>query len=526
MNSYNIELAFPFHAFAKNHHKSKPDFSASFPGKTLTTRDIQQSKWEKVSFMMEVKPEKSQNPFSPNRAGQTHQDTIIQIARNARCLLLAHGYLAAFVVGIYGEDAHIARFDHSSCVVSPSFNIRTRPEFLQQFFWHFTHPKLSGPVVGFDPTVRPLEPEDKAWVKRWLEELEEEVTDFNTDIRYCRRVQVFDEKTHAMSSWIMYRPVDINARLFSRATTVWRAIEDTRVPDADAGGLIDLPDAPKPRLRILKESWRQVVRKSEASFYHRLSERIPEDERIGLTKLECGGDLGQWEVRQWEQSSPNVSCMDGQRDLRLSPGPRPSTPRSPSPSPSDTTLSSDGGSTSPAPPTPEPFPIPYPQHQTFSWTITRGSEFTYRERSHMRFVVADVGRPLTKAKNSRELVAAFRDAIEGVFLDPLPKHLRDLTDIFLPGHRLACVKGGVLHRDVSVGNILIVDKPERARFKGFIHDFDYSSMEEDLPDLLEDSGDPDDPLCDDDEDVWSGDESETTKNKVDPRQKERTVSTP
>ena len=35
---------------------------------------------------------------------------------------------------------------------------------------------------------------------------------------------------------------------------------------------------------------------------------------------------------------------------------------------------------------------------------------------------------------------------------------------------------GVLHRDVSVGNILIVDRPEPNAFRGFIHDFDCSSM--------------------------------------------------
>ena len=37
---------------------------------------------------------------------------------------------------------------------------------------------------------------------------------------------------------------------------------------------------------------------------------------------------------------------------------------------------------------------------------------------------------------------------------------------------------GVLHRDVSVGNILIVDRPEPNSFRGFIHDFDCSSMTE------------------------------------------------
>ena len=38
-------------------------------------------------------------------------------------------------------------------------------------------------------------------------------------------------------------------------------------------------------------------------------------------------------------------------------------------------------------------------------------------------------------------------------------------------------RAGILHRDVSVNNILIVDDPEdQASFVGFIHDFDYSWM--------------------------------------------------
>ncbi len=38
-------------------------------------------------------------------------------------------------------------------------------------------------------------------------------------------------------------------------------------------------------------------------------------------------------------------------------------------------------------------------------------------------------------------------------------------------------RGGVLHRDVSSGNILIVEEPqERPSSKGILHDYDYSSM--------------------------------------------------
>ena len=40
---------------------------------------------------------------------------------------------------------------------------------------------------------------------------------------------------------------------------------------------------------------------------------------------------------------------------------------------------------------------------------------------------------------------------------------------------------GVLHRDVSLGNILLVDDPDEDSFFGFMHDWDYSSKTPDEP---------------------------------------------
>ncbi|KAI0648618.1 hypothetical protein C8Q79DRAFT_903294, partial [Trametes meyenii] len=52
------------------------------------------------------------------------------------------------------------------------------------------------------------------------------------------------------------------------------------------------------------------------------------------------------------------------------------------------------------------------------------------------------------------------------------------------GHRFAMERGGILHRDVSNGNILIVDRPTGRKHPctGILHDFDYSSMTLSPPD--------------------------------------------
>ena len=50
----------------------------------------------------------------------------------------------------------------------------------------------------------------------------------------------------------------------------------------------------------------------------------------------------------------------------------------------------------------------------------------------------------------------------------------------LLGYRLAWERAGVLHRDISLGNILIMYELEEEGHSGVIHDFDHSATT-DLP---------------------------------------------
>ena len=57
-----------------------------------------------------------------------------------------------------------------------------------------------------------------------------------------------------------------------------------------------------------------------------------------------------------------------------------------------------------------------PLQQTFTWRQTYTdpeSPQWHRERSHMRLVVNEVGRPITQFLTTRELIMAVRDAIIG-----------------------------------------------------------------------------------------------------------------
>ncbi|EJF59133.1 hypothetical protein DICSQDRAFT_128435 [Dichomitus squalens LYAD-421 SS1] len=387
---------FPYADFASNHHKSYPDIAVSFPGQILDA-ETSHLDWPRFSMIVELKAE-NEDPFCGK--GLQYCGTLVQLAVNARNLLHAHSLLAAFVIGVYGDMVRIARFDHAGAIFSQSLSLRVVDDLriIQRFFWNFAHPNDGETVVGCDPTVRRLTPDDEEWLKHRLE-----LAGVSTEgllSSEARRAEVFNDDVSGnagvSAAYILFKALDVNDRLFSRATTVWLGICDTR--SLVNGRLVDLSVDSIPaedlKVRIVKDAWRPVVRRSEKDFYARLS-RVPPAERVGVPSLVCGGDLGERE-------------------------------------------------------------------QTFTWRQSRGSEYWHRERSHMRFVVDKVGRPLIKFRNTREMTAAIRDAIRG--------------------HRVAMTRAGILHRDVSVNNILIVDDPvEQDSFTGFIHDFDYSSMSREFP---------------------------------------------
>ncbi|KAI0675551.1 hypothetical protein C8Q78DRAFT_331038 [Trametes maxima] len=477
---------FPFNAFVKHHHHTRPDISFGFPGEKTFIR----GSWQHVSMVVEAKGHEEDDPFP--RKGLKNVRTVEQLAKNARNLMLAHGFLCSFVVGIYGHIVRLVRFDHTCALVSKAFDLRRSgsAKILQRFLWHFVHPRIGDTVVGCDPTVSRLDKASQEWVKKQLEKgdtvgWEKHVGELDKG----RRVEVYDEKTGRCIPYLLYHLVDVNGRLFSRATMVWRAMEDTRV--WKGGRLIDDGHRPKPpKPQILKEAWRQLVRTAEATFYDRISSRISDEERYGVPKMVCGGDIGDFELRWWEETGKRWGREEDAEDgtppaegrkpaSARGSASRTSTKRSKKSSTSSSRLlfSSIGSVGGPAvgeeaesshgyiPE--EDFPFDYPQHQTYSWRLAQGTKEWHRERSHMRIVIDDVGRPLTEFTCTHELVGALRDAIIG--------------------HRLLWEKANILHRDVSVGNILIKDDRKQSnKFTGFLHDFDHSFMEP-VPDAMADS---------------------------------------
>ena len=127
----------------------------------------------------------------------------------------------------------------------------------------------------------------------------------------------------------------------------------------------------------------------------------------------------------------------------------------------------------------------------------------------MRFVVDDVGRPITEFPSTRTLTKGMRDAIRGT--TRLCTGFVQEPYCGIVGHKQAWEKARVLHKDVSDGNILLSDNPLGNTFEGFLHDFDYSAME-DLAELLGDDEGIDDTA------------DKANKSEAHQSQKERTVS--
>ena len=243
-----------------------------------------------------------------------------------------------------------------------------------QFFWHFVHPAEDVPFVGWDPraTIRKLTPEDRTWLKA-----RQALANFkiagDIALTEAHRVEVYDNNAGdgparaEPRAYILFKPVDVNGRLFSRAITVWYGIRDARI-SVDGHHLVNPPDrvsADDLRVRIIKDTWRQLARRPETDFYHRLSV-IPPNECVGLPSIVCGGDLGEKEVQDWESAlygAPAPTPLTAvQHETRLF------SPASPLGSLSST-LASLYASTSSL-----QLPVHRPMQQTFIWRQARGAK--------------------------------------------------------------------------------------------------------------------------------------------------------
>ncbi|OSD02562.1 hypothetical protein PYCCODRAFT_1410479 [Trametes coccinea BRFM310] len=95
-------------------------------------------------------------------------------------------------------------------------------------------------------------------------------------------------------------------------------------------------------------------------------------------------------------------------------------------------------------------------------TSTLDGDIFVGERVHTRLVMKEIGRPLESFKDWRELTSVVHDALKA--------------------HQMAWVHHGILHRDLSVGNILIYDSATRSgpQAVGLLSDWDLAKTKEEV----------------------------------------------
>ncbi|KAH9930133.1 uncharacterized protein B0H18DRAFT_995345 [Fomitopsis serialis] len=456
-------ILFPFKAWEDEHNYTMPDILCRFPdnGARLKLGGA----WKDISMVFEIKPTSGEDPIGKYgvKPSKRETGTLTQLAKSARNLLLTHGMLFVFVVGIYGDIARIYRVDHAACVVSRSFDIKETPWPLHELLWRFCHYQapergvagapLTFMLLGADPSVQRATEGDvklaeEMCAKVGIESLTE------TDKQACRWITIprySEDGTEAGATrYLIYRIRSLNPRLFSRATIVWDALEEgtwepCAIKDAWRQLARDREDVLYDEIRgaFQSRSWRELF--EDYVFMHRNDgpEEKPSIPTGPFQVDDQGCPMLPPEIEEMlvdAQLDPTVAELYGLPETSYSDdlGAREAN-QSLRPDSGDIAGARDGLNPV-ANSTDQP---PMYGHRTICGQLRDPQKAEYDERSHMRLIMKTT---------TRELIRAFRDAIIG--------------------HRQAYL-AGVIHRDVSEGNVMLCDT-WIIFFAGFLLDFDYS----------------------------------------------------
>ncbi|PCH38930.1 hypothetical protein WOLCODRAFT_167705 [Wolfiporia cocos MD-104 SS10] len=445
----------PYKELAPAMSKTFPDIIGVLPGTPVD----EEAPWSQIGLVVEIKGANHLDPM--DSASQRANADLVQIADTALNLLSAHGAQYAYVLHVLGCFARIYRFDHASAVVSRCFDYIDKHQFISKFFYRLLRPPYSDQIVlngqdnfSFAVTesfVRGL------GIPGLIEE----------DLYWNRVVTIPSVSRH----FLTLRPIHFGSRLFSRATLVQEGLqvyrrslpEDRRLTREDSNGTSPSLQR-KGKAHSINNTWGLVPHgqarrgddadSSSMVVEHSGAPDVPieqaraddsVDSRAGRPKDSSSSArddlldgfliervIIKEQYRQTERMNEVVHYNKINAYLEKHNIPNYGLAKM--------LYGEDLGSSCSL-------------HVTISATAKDPKNGPQNERSHMRVVLDTVGESLDKFTSTKQLVQAIRDAIIG--------------------HLLAYLSG-VLHRDVSFGNVMLVRKGV-VKLCGFIHDFDYSS---------------------------------------------------
>ncbi|KAL6306920.1 hypothetical protein BKA93DRAFT_878237 [Sparassis latifolia] len=461
LNYSNFSMRFPYMSRDPYHRQAKTDLTVSYPG---TAETLCAPRWSDISLAIDVKPCQTDDPTW--QFSKEHANTVMGLVSSGHNLLMGHMGLFAFLINIFGHRACIFRFDHSSVIASPQFNYVQRPELLKQFFWNFVNPLLGTAISGVDPLVTVPTNLELAWAR-------------NLD-----QGKVETENGEIMiKGFLTVKLLFIDPCLFSRSTMIWSAIER----DDESG-----------EQYVIKDSWQPQDPQSETVYYSHILKTLREQNEhpFGLAVVQAGIDLG---VKEDNERMEPYGPPPEQPVLRKPPSHGLDSSSAPLASSSSRTGDVDLFSLSPLSALPSS-PLPTKNVNLFSLSplsLPPPSPATTGNVDH--FSLSPLSPPPSSKRlwitvpesayrnptNSPELSQVFFECAgrspdpvniqtPGIPLSKFPstKRVVDALCGAIEGRQRAC-SGGVLRRDVSEGDVYMIDgKP----YKGCIGDSDYSSF--------------------------------------------------
>ncbi|KAK7048090.1 Pkinase-fungal domain-containing protein [Favolaschia claudopus] len=366
-------------------HDTMPDAMLGRPGVIATKI----KEWLDAGLVIEFKFKRDIFKGDKINPAIQSQEALVQVTKNARSLLTAHGACHVYVVTVFQcSQARIFRFDRAGFIATEAFDWLEHTDVLPRFLYRMynTYP---GHMVGDDDTISiPTAQEKKNMYDAICEipfynEKYQDVAAATKDSLWIKarvfRVVNGERVDKVVRCFTFGESPLITDSLFGRATRVYRVVlEDDRY------------ESP-PTVFALKDSWRQACRRPEVDFYDVIAKHCEVNaiDMAGMARCHGSVDLA--------DTSPDWKSL---------------------------------------------------------LHVTMDPEEAGLERRHTRTLLTPFGEPLRNFTSTKALVRALRSAVY---------HLQIASD------------AGVLHRDVSEGNILF---PETVADDGFLVDWDYAGFTE------------------------------------------------
>jgi hypothetical protein len=251
-----------FHRLHPSDHDTRPDVTASLPGQTPSKIE----EWHEVGSVIEFKVDDDPIDTEGNiKSGQL--DNLVQLLKNARCILMASASCYVFVVSIFRNNARLFRVDRSGYIVSERFDWSKDERIFPEFYLRL-YTGIKGGILGHDSTTSTPTQAEKQEMFAQLKHLPQyESMSFEDATNRSRWVKV-NLRGGDRRAFTVGPPIFQSKGFFGRGTRVERVLIENESP---------------PQMYAMKDAWRQACRLPE-SYYYEVIQNYAEEHCEGKTK--------------------------------------------------------------------------------------------------------------------------------------------------------------------------------------------------------------------------------------------------